>query len=71
MTQSPSDASVDEIPSGDLETAKVFGKNFATTVSGFHKHWSTAFWDWNPLWEPLLPVWTGRIFQFARQQQTL
>lgn len=38
MTQSPSDASVDEIPSGDLETAKVFGKNFATTVSGFHKH---------------------------------
>jgi NAD(P)H dehydrogenase (quinone) len=32
MTQSPSDASADEIPAGDLATAEVFGKNVATTV---------------------------------------
>eukprot|EP01037_Dinobryon_pediforme_P013761 gene13760-13879_t len=38
MTQSPSDAGVDEVPTGDLATAKIFGSNFATTVSSFHKH---------------------------------
>eukprot|EP01037_Dinobryon_pediforme_P013428 gene13428-13542_t len=38
MTQSPADAGVDEVPTGDLATAKIFGSNFATTVSSFHKH---------------------------------
>lgn len=33
MTQSPSDASPDEIPAGDLATAEAFGKNVAEVVA--------------------------------------
>jgi NAD(P)H dehydrogenase (quinone) len=37
MTTTPSDASADEVPHGDLATAKVFGTNFAETVKKFTK----------------------------------
>ncbi|HEY1393810.1 MAG TPA: NADPH-dependent FMN reductase, partial [Methylibium sp.] len=33
MTQSPSDSSPDEVPSGDLETARLFGKRVAEVAA--------------------------------------
>jgi hypothetical protein len=33
MTATPSDASVDEIPAGDIATAKKFGERLATVVA--------------------------------------
>jgi hypothetical protein len=35
MAQSPSDSSPEEMLSGDLETAKLFGQRVATTVARF------------------------------------
>ncbi|TCB78164.1 flavodoxin family protein [Acinetobacter sp. ANC 4173] len=35
LVQTPSDASVDEIPSGDLETAKVYAQRIATITNKF------------------------------------
>lgn len=35
MAQTPSDASADEIPSGDLETAKLFGRRVAEVAAKF------------------------------------
>ncbi|MBK7814712.1 MAG: NAD(P)H-dependent oxidoreductase [Rhodocyclaceae bacterium] len=37
MAQSPSDASPDEMPPGDLETAKLFGKRVAATAARIGK----------------------------------
>ncbi|MFV5424048.1 NADPH-dependent FMN reductase, partial [Acinetobacter baumannii] len=33
LVQSPSDASVDEVPTGDLETAKVYAKRVQAIVN--------------------------------------
>lgn len=37
MAQSPSDSSPDEMPAGDLETARQFGTRIATITGRFHK----------------------------------
>ena len=36
LVQSPSDASVDEIPQGDLDTAKAYGQRVAGIASKLH-----------------------------------
>ena len=36
LVQTPSDASVDEIPTGDLETAKLYAQRVQTIVEKLH-----------------------------------